>query len=383
MKQLLIDCVGERIFTALAHSGKPVEFFIEPRELRGGSQVGFIFVGRIKTILPGQFAFVDIGAKKNAFINLPTGHGLKAGQSILVQVQKDAAGTKGMYLTLDISVKGRFAVLEYNGVKGPTVGISRKITDEKESRRLRKIVWKVLPPEFSAIVRTNAVGLSAEEITAEIAQLHEKFSEITAHAEFIRPPAQLFPAQQNTLLSTNLLSDIISSDLDEIIIHAPEDDFAELKKELCDFLPALVPKILQQPLNLKKQAKAAIQKEVRLPCGGYITVEQTEACAVIDVNTGSNAGNIDYATTVLETNLEAAEIIAHQLRLRNLSGIIIVDFIDMPKEHDKAALLTKLEAEIKKDRIKTETAGFIGLGMILLTRKKTRKPLAEELRVES
>jgi len=401
MKKLLIDSTSENTFTALTENDKPVEFFIDARDSNelGGSWVGRIIVGRIKTILPGQFAFVDIGAKKNAFMNLQKGHGLKAGLPILVQVQKDAAGTKGMCVGLEISIKGRLVVLCSNksAVKGtqspcgeigsntptvfltpPTVGISRKVENEKEIRRLRKIVWKVLPDGFSAIVRTNAEGLAAENIIREIEELHKEYLKITAHAEFVRPPVTLFPVSQSTAVSKNLLSDILSHELDEIHINAENDeDFTAIKESVCEILPDMANKISQKPLNLRKQIKNALQKEVRLPCGGFITIEKTEACFVIDVNTGSNVGNTDYSTTVLETNLEAAEIIAAQIRLRNLSGIIITDFIDMPKEHDKNTLLEKLAAEIKKDRIKTELAGFVGLGMVLLTRRKTRPPLGE------
>ncbi|MCL2263750.1 MAG: ribonuclease E/G [Defluviitaleaceae bacterium] len=420
MKRLLIDITAEKTFTALTENDKPVEFFVDPREetQRDGSWVGRIIVGRIKTILPGQFAFVDIGAKKNAFINLRKGHGLKAGMSILVQVQKDAIGTKGMYVALDLTIKGRFIVLCANnrgqgvwpverrrleepfppkagslpiplqGVRGtgspevytlpPTVGISRKIEDEKEIKRLRKIVWKILPNGFSAIVRTNAVGQGEEEIAAEADELRKTFEQIIALSEFARPPATMYPVWGGAAVPQNLLADILSNALDEIHVNTENDEeFVAIKNSICEIIPELAPKISRQPLNLKKQIKTALEKKVPLPCGGFITIEQTEACVVIDVNTGSNVGNTDYKTTVLETNIEAAAVIAAQVRLRNLSGIIICDFIDMPKEHDKTALLEKLAAEIKRDRIKTETAGFVGLGMVLLTRRKTRPPLHE------
>jgi ribonuclease G len=188
----------------------------------------------------------------------------------------------------------------------------------------------------------------------------------------------LFPVSQSTAISESLLSDILSDDIEEIQISTESDeDFTAIKDAVCEMLPATEKIISRKPLNLKKKIKDALAKEVRLPCGGFITIEQTEACVVVDVNTGSNVGNTDYYTTVLETNIEAAAIIAAQIRLRNLSGIIIVDFIDMPREHDKNALLEKLAAEIKKDRVKTELAGFVGLGMVLLTRRKIRPPISE------
>lgn len=373
MKRLLIECGGENILTALTNGGRLVELFADPRG--GDSWVGRVIVGRLKTILPGQFAFVDIGAKKNAFVNLRKGHGLKAGQPLLVQVEKDASGTKGMCVGLEISLKGRLIVLCAG--HSPTVGVSRKIDDEREARRLKKIVRKNLPAGYGAIIRTNAAGQTAEAIAEEIAHLNSTHAEIIARAEFALPPATLFPTAAPQTISKNLLSDILSEELDEIRINGEE--FEEIKRAVCEILPALESKISREPFSLKKQIAAALSKETRLPCGGFITIEQTEACVVIDVNTGSNVGKTDYRATVLETNLEAAAELAAQIRARNLSGIILVDFIDMPAESDKALLLEALAAEIKKDRVRTEIAGFVGLGMVQLTRRRTRPPIAEIL----
>ncbi|MCL2198259.1 MAG: ribonuclease E/G [Defluviitaleaceae bacterium] len=376
MKRLLIKHGEGGAFVALSEGERLVELFIEAVGVcDSGSWVGRVIVGRIKTILPGQFAFIDIGAKKNAFINLRKGHGLKAGQAILVQVEKDAVGTKGMYVSLEISLKGRFVVLN----NGQAVGVSRKIEDDKEARRLRKIVRKVLPQGYGAIIRTNARGVSAEVISEEILSLHEAHADITARAEFIKPPATLFPsARKNTLLS-----DILSEDIAEVLVDVADDElFDAVEQEICGVLPSMAGRIQRRPLNLEKQAVAACAKEVPLPCGGYITVEQTEACVVVDVNTGSNVGKVNYAETVLDTNLEAATEIAAQLRLRNLSGIIIVDFIDMQNQAEEAEVLERLEAEVKKDRIKTEVLGFVGLGMVQMTRQKTRPPISETMQIK-
>lgn len=378
MKRLLIDHRPDGIYTALTENGKLTELFIDPvsqNTAAEGSWVGRVIVGRIKTILPGQFAFVNIGGKKNAFINLLKEHGLKAGQPVLVQVQKDAVGTKGMYVALEISLKGRLVVLAQGSTQ--TVGVSRKIEDEPESRRLRKIARKHLPPGYAIIVRTNAVGQTQEAIAEEIEALHKIHADIITRAEFARPPATLYPSSQSATVSQSLLSDILSDELEGILISTEKDDtFAALKNSICQLLPCLESKILRKNINLKKQIKAALEKEVRLLCGGFITIEQTEACVVIDVNTGSNVGKINYSETVFETNLEAAVEIAAQIRLRNLAGIIIVDFIDMQQAADKAALLNTFTAELKKDRITLELEGFVGLGMVLLTRRKTRPPIS-------
>jgi ribonuclease G len=381
MKRLLIAHRPNAVFTAITENEKLTELFIDPinennENNENGSWVGRIVVGRIKTILPGQFAFIDIGGKKNAFINLHKGHGLKAGLPVLVQVQKDAVGTKGMMVSLEISLKGRLVVLCATG--NTAVGISRKIEDEKESRRLRKIARKHLPSGYSIIIRTNAKNQPAEEIAAEIADLHKTHTEITTRAEFIRPPATLHPTSQNNY--KNLLADLVSQDLDEIHICAETDRSVSLTKDaICSLLPEIEPKISHQPVHLEKKIKSALEKEVPLPCGGFITIEQTEACVVVDVNTGSNVDKT-YSEAVLETNLEAAAVLAAQIRLRNLSGIIIIDFIDMPQQKDKTAVLEALASETKKDRIRVEIIGFIGLGMVQLTRQKIRPPISEFLR---
>ncbi|MCL1844216.1 MAG: ribonuclease E/G [Defluviitaleaceae bacterium] len=383
MKRLLIDRRLDGIFTAITENGKLTELYIDPisPDSDEGSWVGKIIVGRIKTILPGQFAFVDIGGKKNAFMNLRKGHGLKAGQPVLVLVEKDAFGEKGMFVSLEISLKGRFIVLYAkadNSFAGQsrTVGVSRRIPDEKEVRRLRKIARNLLPKGYGAIIRTNAKGRSQEEIAAEIENLQKIHADITRRAEFIKPPATLYPKPS----SLKILSDILSEDIEEICINTDDESaFAALKMSVIDLLPNAENRIFRQEINITKQIKAALKKEVHLPCGGFITIEQTEACVVIDVNTGSNVGKTDYRAAVLETNLEAAVIIAAQMKLRNLSGIIIIDFIDMMLEEDRSLLLNTLRAELKKDRIRTEIAGFIGLGMVQLTRRKTRPPLSRIL----
>ncbi|MCL1846076.1 MAG: ribonuclease E/G [Defluviitaleaceae bacterium] len=374
MKQLFIKSTEENTRFALAEDGAFVELFITAGAT--DSWVGRVIVGRIKTILPGLFAFIDIGAKKNAFMNLRKGHGLKAGDAVVVQVEKDAVGTKGMYVGLEISLKGRLVVV-YAG--GDLVGVSRKIGNEKEARRLKKIVRKILPPGFGAIIRTNAQGASAEEIAEEITHLHARLAEILGRGEFTRPPTVLFPARDDAQGTKSLLSDILSDGLDEIRIDAPDDFFEQVKTTICEILPTAEEKISREKISMKKQIRTALEKESPLPCGGYITIEQTEACVVIDVNTGANVGKTDYAAAVLETNINAARAVAAQIRLRNLSGIVLIDFIDMSAADHKSAVLDALSAAIKNDRIKVEIVGFVGLGMLQLTRRRTRPPIAEIL----
>lgn len=378
MKKLFIDHHSSGIRTAYTESGELCGLYIDHQ--RDGSWVGRVIVGRLQTILPGQFAFVDIGGSKNAFMNLRPGHGLKAGQPVLVQVYKDATRSKGMYVGREISMKGRLIVLseDYSN----QVGVSRKITDEKESRRLRGLVRELLPRRYGAIVRTGAAGQSQPLLADEITRLHELHMQVRHRAQYARPPALLYP--DSTSLWSALLTDVVSSDLEEIHVSGSEEDFDSVKDAVRGLLPDLENRIyhyndernLFDAYGISNQINTALQKTLTLPCGGFVTFEETEACVVIDVNTGGNVGKTDYRATVLETNLEAAGLIAAQIRVRNLSGIIIIDFINMPSDTDKNILLGALAHEINKDRIKAEIDGMIGLGMVQLTRRKIRPPLS-------
>ena len=382
MKKIFIDCRPDEVRTALIENGKLCELFID-KNSSVGSWVGRVIVGRVATILPGQFSFVDIGASKNAFMNLEPGHGLKAGQPVLVQVYKDATRTKGMYVKREICLKGRLIVLHES--PDSELGVSRKITDEKEAKRLRRMVRGLLPSGFGAIVRTNAAGQTREAIAEEISQLHELYTQLQTRAQYSRPPAVLYPDSEN---SPAILKDIISDDIDEI--HISGEEFVAMKEAVCALLPTVEGRIFHyEPGNaslfdahgITRQISAALKKIVDLPCGGFVTFEETEACVVIDVNTGSNISKLNYREAVLETNLEAAKCIAWEITLRNLSGIILVDFIDMKSDIDKATLLETLAKEFSTERLRPEIVGMIGLGMVQLTRRKTRPSLGQLLQI--
>jgi len=373
-RQLFIEYSDTGIRTALLEDSKLLEIFIDSNE--AGSWVGKVIVGRIKTILPGQFAFVDIGSNKNAFINLEKGHNLKAGQPILVQVCKDATGTKGAYLQQEISLKSHILVLYESKIS--EIGISRKITDEVENKRLRKLAKKFTPKGFSLIVRTDAKNIEPSTLEQEINTLHTTILEIKKKAEYALPPVTLYPIE----LTTNTITKNLSS-IDEIYIESNPEIFSLIKSLISSQFPLFhytsTPSLFAT-FNINKQITNALSKTVYLPSGGFITIEQTEACVVIDVNTGSFIGKKDYRTTILQTNLEAAVTIATQLTLRNLSGIIIVDFIDLENQEDKATLLNTLAQELNKtSSIKTDIVGMTELGLVQLTRKKTRPSLSELL----
>jgi len=380
MTRLLIENQAGQVRTALTIHNKLREIYIDPAEK--ASQAGHIILGRLAAILPGQFAFVDIGTGKNALMNTSHDVPLKKGQPVLVQVYKDPTGDKGAYVGLELRLKGRNVVL----VESPRreVGISQKITSESERKRLRAAATGALPKGFGIIVRTSAEGQPPEKITAEIEELrllHQKIQSRAAHSTY---PALIYPEKPSTEgRLTSLLADLLTDELAEILVSGL--DFDEMKRIISGISPSLKDRIAEHAPglfhtnNINAQISAALKKTVQLPCGGFITIEQTEACVVIDVNTGRFTGQKDLRNTVLETNIEAAVCIAWQLTLRNLSGIIIVDFIGMEREEDKSALLGALQDEIKKDRVKTELIGLTPLGLVQLTRRRTREPLARIL----
>ena len=384
MKRLFIDCQAGLVRTALTINGKLREIYIDPAE--NASIVGQIILGRLDAILPGQFAFVDIGTGKNALMNTSPQVPLKKGQPILVQVQKDPTGNKGAYVSMELRHKGRYVIL-FESPRSE-IGISQKITEEKERKRLRSLAQQSLPKGFGIIVRTNAEGQESDTISAEIEDLRLLHRQIKEQAMYAAFPATIHPeetAVESPLSS--LLSDMLSADMAEIWINGP--DFDAIKQAVTNMAPQLADRVrhFAQPdgrslfdtHNITAQISAALKKTVQLPCGGFITIEQTEACVVIDVNTGRFTGQRDFRETVLKTNLEAAACIAWQLALRNLSGIIIVDFIDMLRQEDKSALLGAFSDELKMDRIKTEIVSITELGLVQLTRKRTREPLARLL----
>ena len=380
MKCLLIEHTDGGMRTAMTENGKLREIFID--KAQSTSKVGQVIVGRIRTIMPGQFAFIDIGSGKNAFANLKAGHNLKSGQPLLVQVQKDVTSSKGAYVSQDIAIKGWLVILH----KQPPgeVGVSHKITDEKESRRLKKLVRELLPKGYGAIVRTNAEGFGKEALQSEINKLYQTYEAILQRGQYALPPAKLYP--QISAQVAPLLNDLVTESLDEIRISGSDEDFTAIKAHICELSPGLSERIFRHNNEngklfapLKKQIRAALEKVVLLPCGGFITIEETEACVAIDVNTGNNINSYDYRETVLNTNLEAAATIIDQIILRNLSGIIIIDFIDMAKQEDKATLMAALRQEAKRDRANPEIFDITQLGIVQMARPKRRLSLSKIL----
>ena len=386
MNQLFIDKNSFGIRVALTENGKLVQIFMDPKS--GESWVGKVLVGQIKTILPNGFAFVDIGAEKNAFMNLRSGHGLKAGQALTVQVEKDPVGTKGMFVTQEVKLKGKYIILFFD--QKQMIGISKKI-DDAQRKRIKKVIKGLLPEGFGAVARTTCGGQDIaflkEELKQEIETLQKTLTEIEKSSQYLVPRTVLFPKSKSGLGS--ILVEALPQDIQEIYVSGKPSFYRDIAEDVQKDFPNYdgqlihynetdndLPNIFDAH-SISSQIKNACKKQVDLPCGGFITIEETEALVVTDVNTGSNVGDKNYAATILETNLEAAAELAFQIRLRNLSGVIIVDFINMASKTDRVSVLDTLRQEFKKDRTPIDNLSETGLGgLVQFTRRKTRPPLS-------
>jgi len=399
LKEIIVNVGEEENRVAVLEDKVPVEIYIE----RSVNQrlVGNIFKGRVENVLPGmQAAFVNIGLEKNAFLYiedaLPArsveGYGqggsalgtnisdiLKQGQEVLVQIVKEPIGTKGPRVTTHITLPGRFLVLM------PTVdyiGISRRIDSEKERERLKDLASRVKPEGMGVIVRTVAEGVEEEEFRQDINLLTKLWRKTLSRAAHGPVPNLV---HRDLVLVQRILRDVFTEDVDRLTL----DSRYEYEKvlDLLDITgPHLKLKVFLEEredifaeYGIEQEIEKALKRKVWLKCGGYLVIDQAEALTAVDVNTGKYVGTTNLEDTVLKTNLEAAREIARQLRLRNIGGIIIVDFIDMTKEEHRQEVLRVLEEEIKKDKTKTNILGITQLGLVEMTRKKVRPSLSEVL----
>ena len=383
MKRLLIDYHGPYVRVALMNDSELVEIFVDIKG--GGSIVGNIINGLVKNIMPSKFAFIDIGEEKNAFMNLPAGSKLKCGDSILVQVRKDASGTKGANVSDDLKFKGKYSILHPGSGE---IGVSKKIFDKSKRKHLRRLAANFLPAGYSCIMRTGSADVSDEALSSEFDQLTNRCSRILESAKYSLAPKIL---HRNNFILNELLTD----DIHEIIIKTVSENPTsyvgiEGKSEelgrnengiIGDVITDNRVKIWDKDIELfdaygiNRQIKKALQRDVWLPCGGSVTFDQVEACVVIDVNTGKFLGKRNYRESIQKVNLEAAECIAKQIALRNLSGMIIVDFIDMTTKEDKNELLDFFGRALSSGRIPADIVGMTDLGLVQLTRRKQREPL--------
>lgn len=404
-KKIIVDVQYDQTRVALLEDDELVELYMEGEENQG--IVGNIYRGKVENVLPGmQAAFVDIRLDKNAFLYVGditsdqsvfefSGEGdesikdtkdlsidniISRGQEITVQVLKEPIGTKGPRVTTQITLPGRYLVLM------PTVnyvGVSRRIEEEEERKRLKEIAERIKPGNMGVIVRTAAQGKDQEDFIQDMDFLCRLWAKIQVKEWRGKVPRVLYE-DRDVIYRT--IRDFYEPDIDKIIINSRAEyertlEFAgvlfpglEKKMELFD-----KPMGVFQYYNIESKIEKAIQKKVWLKNGGYLIIDTTEALTVIDVNTGKFVGSKNLEDTVLKTNLEAAQEIAHQIRLRDIGGIIIIDFIDMNQEESKNKVLEVLKNALKKDRTKTNVIGFTGLGLVEMTRKKVRSRLSSKL----
>ncbi|MFH1453911.1 MAG: Rne/Rng family ribonuclease [Armatimonadota bacterium] len=401
MKEIIISVDEFENRVAITENNHLTEYYVS----RGDKQSGSIYKGTVTNVLPGmQAAFVDIGLEKNAFLcvddvvtkfhldeaeDLETikeksksiKDVLKVKEEILVQVVKESTGSKGNRVTTLVSLPGRYIVLL------PFVsytGISRKIEDEEEKNRLIGIAEKIKPKSMGLIIRTAAEGKSVKDLRNDLAFLLKLWNKINLTAKKKKAPALI---HQDLSLVYKIIRDVFVDKVNKLHIDS-KDEFDKVKNLLSTIAPSLKNKAklytgdthIFEYFGVEHQIGKALRRRVWLPSGGYIIIDKTEALTVIDVNTGRYIGRDNIGKTILKTNLEAAKEIAHQIRLRDIAGIIIIDFIDMREQKNKDLLLKKLEEHFKEDRVKTNLVGLTELGLVQVTRKRTGKELGEILK---
>ena len=386
---IFVDSHGGNVIGAVADGKKLIEYRIEKKNKI--VTIGSVFKGRVENILPGmQAAFVNVGLQKNGYLSatdmlmdkaeldgkveIPSILNLKEGDEIIVQAVKDPAGSKGVRLTTNLSFAARFVVFM------PTIdflGVSRKITDEKVREKLTKIAESIKPKGQGIILRTASEHASKAEIKKEIAYLTELYKNIEAKASVVKAPYCLYEEGD---VAIRLIRDVYNSNIGKFIVGDKsiyERLLEYAKKADNEFKHKL--KLYNKKIDmfhyygLNEDVATLLGNTVELENGGYIVIDKTEALTSIDVNTGKYVGDDNLEDTVFNTNLVAAKEIARQLRLRNISGIIIVDFIDMANEEHKARLLSVLEEYLAEDREKCHVVGMSPLGLVEITRKKKRR----------
>jgi ribonuclease G len=394
-EDILINVTPQETRVAVTATGVVQELLIERARSRG--LVGNVYMGRVARVLPGmQSAFVEIGLERAAFLHVgdiwdrkdaPIEKTLSEGEPILVQVVKDPIGSKGARLSTQVSIAGRLLVYlpASSPDHNPHIGISQKIENENGRAALRERLKELLPPDEKGgfIVRTLAESASEEELRADVSYLRELWKAIRERSLGAEPPQLLY---QDLSLAQRVLRDMVSGQTARVVIDSREN-FQKLAAFAERYMPQVRSRLEhytgERPLfdlyNVEPEIEKALSRRVELKSGGYLIIDQTEAMTTIDVNTGGFVGSRNFDETVFKTNLEAAQAIARQLRLRNLGGIIIVDFIDMESPEHRGAVLEELRRAVTRDRTRITLNGFTALGLVEMTRKRTRESLAHVL----
>jgi ribonuclease G len=394
-EEILINVTPQETRVGVIQQGTVQEVQVERTSARG--LVGNIYMGCVTRVLPGmQSAFINIGGDRAAFLHVADIWGcrrdgietrpietlLKEGQNLLVQVIKDPLGTKGARLSTQISIAGRLLVYLPQETR---IGISQRIEDEEERLHLKEKLQQLLPTDTPGgfIVRTVAEAASEAELLADIEYLRKLWNDIM---EKSRDAAPLTLFYQDLNLSLRVLRDFARDETARILVDSRET-FQKLQDFAREFVPNVVSRIEhyvgERPLfdlyGVDDEIEKALARRVDLKSGGYLIIDQTEALTTVDVNTGGFVNGRSFDDTIFKTNLEAAQAIARQLRIRNLGGIIVIDFIDMDSEEHKNAVLNEFRKMLARDRTRMTVNGFTQLGLVEMTRKRTRESLAHVL----
>ncbi|MDD5724477.1 MAG: Rne/Rng family ribonuclease [Syntrophales bacterium] len=409
-KEIIFNCTEYETRIAILEDRKLSNLYVE--RIDGRSIAGNIYKGKVVRIVPGiQAAFVDIGLERTAFLYVadadheiseeidlftngedspieyaprnytrPMGDKLKEGQEILVQVSKEPIGTKGARVTMDISLPGRTLVLM------PTshhIGVSRRIADGGERERLREIIERLHPEEYGFIARTASEGKQEAEIKGDFDYLCKLWNTIKQNEQRTGAPGLV---HRELCMTLRAIRDLYTEDVERIVIDSEE----EYKKAI-DFINSFMPYMtylvdlyrntgpIFDHFGIELDISKMLHRKVWLKSGGYIVIEETEALCTIDVNTGKYVGKKNMEETILKTNMEAVKEIAYQLPVRNIGGIIIIDFIDMELETNREKVFDALNAEMEKDRSKTNIQKISGLGLIEMTRQRRKKSLSDTM----
>jgi ribonuclease G len=410
-REILINGNPRETRVAIIEDDQLVELLVDRPDAR--RSVGDIYVGKVEAVLPGiQAAFVDIGTEKSAFLHasdlvypedepeepdddagddddaggenggrkarakaVPIQDVVKKGQEIVVQVSKEPISTKGPRVTAQVSLAGRFLVYMPFATR---VGVSRKIGDRAERQRLREMVQQVLPPDSGGVI-VRTVGEDATQATfeRELTTLINQWKRIKKKTHFVRPPALL---HRETSLARGLMRDLFSEKVESVIV-----DSKQIHNEITEYLKGIAPELLDRiklydepvPLfdkfEIETEIRDLFKRRCDLPSGGYLVIEPTEALVSVDVNSGRYTGKKDPEKTILRTNLEAAREVARQIRLRDIGGIIVCDFIDMESRQNRDRVLQELRTHLGRDRARTKAFQVSELGLVEMTRQRVRQ----------
>jgi len=422
IKEIIINSTSDQTRVAITEDGKLVDFFVDYPENR--RMVGDIYLGKIARVLPGiRAAFVDIGMKHDAFLHfsdigertkqlqemlevddfddepddnhnnnikppeiftsnliIPS-KDLKKGQNILVQITKEPIANKGVRVTTSISLAGRFCVLLPYDNK---IGISRKILDFKERKRLKQIARSIIPHNYGLIIRTVAKDQPEDLLKEDLNNLLRTWNRVQASVKSEEPPALIY---QDLSTTESVIRDLLTPDVSKVFIDSKKI-YKQIKQLVQEFQPELLdrielyksPKAIFDTFKIEEQIKILFGRKVPLPSGGYLIIEHTETMVVIDVNTGRYAKNSEQELNSLKTDLEAAREIARQLRLRDIGGIIVVDFIDLEDEKNKKKIYDELKKEFKKDRAKVSFLPMSDFGLVEITRQRVRHNIMQAIK---